>query len=323
MVRLVRIALLSFTSLLVSITRAHAADGGIASKPLEALTDAEFAFVQEVEGHPYWVSRLPWENQALRGRAKLIAQDAAFGRVAEDAMPAALKALVRQRISLFDAEGRELCKATLREWGVLAEFNDAGDTYWKMPRRKVLEKLFSQEPEDARLRYAVKLELPEGCASPAWARASDLPPAQVFAVSTLEGKALAAERPRFRKAADWVDTQQRFAEDHKGRWDEHADTHTSAFTCSVRGERFLLARLSRFEDCESFSAEVVLLYRGRGKQAQELSSSLSGEIEPTMALDLNGDGLPEWFTSDALIGWDGSEYTRVLDNGSVHDSCPC
>jgi hypothetical protein len=66
----------------------------------------------------------------------------------------------------------------------------------------------------------------------------------------------------------------------------------------------MLAHLQQFNDCESFSADVVLVFRGSGKNSQELNDELSGDVAPLVAPDLNGDAIPEWLTQWSLIAPD-------------------
>lgn len=317
-----RAGLCSFVLLLTLTARAEPGDAPLAVQPLAELTDADFAFVSSYQGRTFWVSHVSWEGPALRARPKWLSDDTAFATVAEQSLPQSLRALTREAVSLYDRDGKRLCQATLQGWGVLAEYDQGSDDWAGLSKPKLLARMYAAE-SDARRRYAAELKLPPGCAQVRWARATRLPPAPVFKLTALEGKALLAERARLRATPEWTEAQERFAKGEKGRWDQHPDTHVQAYSCQVRGERYLLATLFQFTDCESFAADVVLTLRGRGKAAVQLANDLSIEVAPVLALDLNGDGIPEWLTSDSLIGWDGERFTTVLDNSSMFSSCPC
>jgi hypothetical protein len=314
---------LCFLVLLLTLpVRAETVGAPTAVRPLAELTDAEFAFVSRHEGRTFWVSRMSWEGPALRTHPKWLDDDTAFAKLAEQSLPDSLRALTHKDVSLFDADGKPLCQTSLQAWGVLAEYDQGDDNWADLSKRALLERMYAAE-SDARRRYAAELKVPAGCEQARWARAASLPPTPVFKLTALKGKALLAERARLRAAPEWTEAQQRFAKQEKGRWDEHPDTQVRAYSCQVRGERYLLATLFQFNDCESFAADVVLTLRGRGKQAVQLPNNLSTEVEPVLALDLNGDGIPEWLTTDTLIGWDGERFGTVIDNSSLFSSCPC
>jgi hypothetical protein len=113
--------------------------------------------------------------------------------------------------------------------------------------------------------------------------------------------------------------QRRFAKQAKGFWDKHEFTSGTGWVATVGESRFTVDSLQYVDGCEGFNADTSFVFR----DAELLKSDLSIAFFPKLALDLNGDGMPEWLTDDELIGWDGKALSIILSVEPETYVCPC
>jgi hypothetical protein len=292
------------------------------------LTDADLAFIKTIGTHRYWVSALPVTTRSLSSPPKPIRSGIAFARLATKTLPAQLQPLAGATVHVHTATPTNPCNAALRNWGILAEYDPNPESDEDTPAADIPEaqraaQAFAPETT-ATLRYAVDITTAtRSCNRAVWARLASLPEITEYAVTALEGKALDHERPRMRKADSYRAAQRRFAAEHgKGPWDRAEDTDVSAFATTLAGTRFTVASLRHF-DWQGFSEDLSLFFRGTGPTSEVLSNDLIESFSPSIALDLNADGIPKWLSDAQLVGWNGKTFGMILDVRTGDYGCAC
>jgi len=288
------------------------------------LSAAEFAFVRDFNGRRLWSSHVaPVARGGHQAIELLDGSGEAFAPVARAKLPAELKPLAGARVRLYSADGKE-CEVKLEHWGILAEFNPVPEGEEGEPSPSELARRAFSTDESAVLSYAVDITAAsKHCGEVLWARLATLPQVPSYPVEELKGKALGQLRPLLRKTKAFVEAQQRYRQELKGSWDRHQFTAFSGYAAQVESTRYLVGNLHNFEGCDSFAGDAIGVFEQAAAGYREHPNAMSVPLHPVRAVDLNGDGFPEWISEYYLVGWDGTELRILRDVEPESWWCPC
>ncbi len=290
----------------------------------DTLSDAEFAFIARIGKRRLWRSHVSATRRAKVGRIQSLDPGEAFATIARALLPAELKPLQGARVRLQTASGEE-CEVTLKKWGVLAEYNSAPEGEDEQLSDQQLSQRAYTSDESAQLSYAVDItEESASCEQALWARLATLPKVASYPVEELKGAALERLRPLLHKTANFIEAQKRYREEHeKGSWDRLEFTSFVGFATQVEETRHLIGDMNYFEGCSEFSGHTIAFYEQLQKGHREQPNELSATFAPERALDLNGDGFPEWISEYHLVGWNGTHLTILREVEPESWWCPC
>ncbi len=298
------------------------------------ITDEDFAFIRTIEGRSFWISRVSPAGQTIDGGPELIANGAAFGKVATERLPQELQALAGSTV-VIDPLPEGGCEARLEQFGVVVDFHPhfGDEQRWDgfmgqpaLPKAKVAREVFGpNEVTGPDHKYAVDITAAaKSCKSATWARAKSRPAVPVFPLEVLAGPKLEALRASVRKTPSYADLQKSYRESApEGQWDVVTNATFQAYETRVGPSRFAMATLSHIADCASFSGEMTAVWRVHGDAFKSLTVHVQGAFVPVRAIDLDGDGMPEWMSETELLGWDGTSYTPVVSVKPSDYDCPC
>lgn len=165
---------------------------------------------------------------------------------------------------------------------------------------------------------------------------SDLPPGELREVALAQTRKLPAYAAL--NAALKKEEPKTFGERNR-RWHTDIDVKITTFAPSVRGqkEQWVSVLISHVEGCADWSGELWALYRvtraGSAPQLSLVNDPGTGPVQPTLAVDLDGDGWPELLyqraASDAFdlqtgIVWsNGGRYDQRDELRVPYHDCPC
>lgn len=294
-----------------------------------------FSFIRTVGGRRYWVAgNVSAAGQTILAPPEYVAVGAAFAPVDPKRLPAAVRPFVGRRVT---GSGKG-CQATLTEWGVLADFEPHFGTVqeWEgllpgqqpTPERRIAREVFGEDTVESDGIHRVAADITDQTAScEDWLYARDVKMASApdYAETHLLQAELEAIRGALRKTRDYLQAQRAFASENpgKGRWDEALGVTLQVTAVALEDDRFAIASFQHSEGCGGFEASVRGVFRSTDGGWIRLPASVPGWVSYSQAVDLNGDGMPEWLSEFTVLGWDGKAYGVVLDVSPPSFDCPC
>ncbi|MFO0610358.1 MAG: nuclear transport factor 2 family protein [Polyangiales bacterium] len=165
-----------------------------------------------------------------------------------------------------------------------------------------------------------------------WGRLASLPAVAAFRGAPAPAPLAAVVRQRFRTLPAWRAAEAAYRQDGnavRGRsWDMHAGAapDVTLWTAPNNGRRFAVVSASTMAGgCADFSASMTAVFEVTGAQTLVLQSDGAepSYVDDAGAVDLDGDGRPEFVTADGLFRRQGTAYRpQVLYSVPNHD-CSC
>lgn len=299
-------------------------------------------------GGARWVTlaNAPDDGSWSRGEASLVDRS---GQVvvtrtefAEVGVPSALRALGGQAVRAWAPDGTA-CDARLGGLAVLGrvDVHFGTEQRWSGEREDgtrgapvsdaVVAREAWAEADGGRVLVA-RLDAADGC-SPAtrWARIASQPAPVVFAPSTPDAALAARVMARVRSLPVWRRLQAEYREGGgaAAAWDSHEATARPTlrlWQAPGGARRFVTVYASTtVGGCGQFMARATVVFELGGPQGLVLHSDGAdpGVFVPDGAVDLDGDGVPEFVTADGYARRTGAVYRVAAPLAAPSHDCDC
>ncbi len=258
-----------------------------------------------------------------------------------EAVPEALRAVSGQAVRGY-AGGGPTCEARAGDLAVLGRVDvhfgveqrwsgqgDDGAQGAPLSDEVVAREAWSEA--DGGMVLAARLDDARGCADAVWARVASQGAALVFAPTTadaaLTGRALA----RFRALPAWrrLQTDYRAGGATGANWDAHGTGNApvvTAWQATGSARRFVTVRASTaVGGCAEFSGRLTAVFEVGGPTGLVLQSDGAdpGAFVPTAAVDVDGDGVPEFVTADGYVRKAGAVFRGATPYAVPSHDCDC
>lgn len=320
--------------------------GGGAQAPAEPPTGALMHVLSP--GHERWIvlARASDDGSWSRGEPVLVDRDAQQVATRRDidpgAVPQSLRELRGQAVRVFSGDG-SACDARLGELAVLGriDVHFGTEQRWsgeapdgtrgpRMSDREVAREAWHES--DGGMLLVARLDDASGCsATPLYGRLASLPPATVFAPSTADPALGQRALSRFRALPSWRRLQSEYRESGATgpNWDSHERTSApvvKVWQAPGSARRFVTVSASTtVGGCAEFSARLTAVFEVGGPQGLILHSDPAepGAFEAQAAVDIDGDGVPEFVTADGYVRRAGTVLRSVSPLAVPSHDCPC
>jgi len=156
-----------------------------------------------------------------------------------------------------------------------------------------------------------------------FARASSAPVVAFVPVQdkTLSSRAQAA----FRKLPEWAATQKSFVDTGgTGSWDEgEVPIEILLYRHPQSGKTWAVVHASGGNFCSEFGAEMTAIFEQVGSGWKNRGAANLEPFTPAAAVDLDGDGEPEFVEGLRLIGDTGDGWGTLREFAYPDHDCPC
>lgn len=314
------------------------------------LDGALLSFVVTLGGTPHVAIARGIPATWADGPPVVLTREAAGVRrpAAVKALPAEHAAWAGRALTVFGKDGAPRCRATVADLHTLV---------WYEPHFGTVNRWNARDdegpaPDDAAVvqmaeelgggdgdRFLVGRLVPEdgaACDGAVWARAADRPlPSPAVAASDPDPGLREAALKRFRGQDRWKQIQAEYREhptEGKGkRWDEHGGVRPAVRVLKGPGDvRWVWVGVDVNEGCGGFFADLWTIWEVRGAQPARARWTVLGVeppdglwFEPLQAVDLDGDGRPEFVGPDDLVRPVGPTWQRVETVEPNSYDCPC
>lgn len=282
------------------------------------------------------------------GAPELVVRDAVVvtrAAVRPGAVPAPLAALAHQTVSLGDAGGSH-CAAHLGDLVVLSRV----DVHFG-----VEQAWDGQQPDGSRgppatnariaadawgegMLLAAALDDAADCPSATYARLASAPADRAFARTDADAALATRVRAAFRALAGWTSLEATFhdPESHadgetppaSAHWDETdgAAPAVALWQLPGAGRRFAVIGASTASGgCADFSGAMWAVFEvdAQGALTPLTDASDPGYFVPVGAVDVDGDGAPEWIVPEGIVGRASGGLGLVEDISPAMHDCYC
>lgn len=261
--------------------------------------------------------------------------------VNEEAVPAALREVRGQAVRAYSGS-RATCEARAGDLAVLGRV----DVHFGVEQRwsgqgedgvqgaPLSDEVVAREAwseADGGMVLAARLDDARGCGDAVWARVASQSAAAVFAPTAadaaLAGRALA----RFRALPAWrrLQTDYRAGGATGANWDAHGTGNAPAVTvwqAQGSARRFVTVRASTaVGGCAEFAGRLTAVFEVGGPTGLVLQSDGAdpGAFVPTAAVDVDGDGVPEFVTADGYVRRTGAVFRGATPYAVPSHDCDC
>ncbi len=299
---------------------------------LKRFSGRHFVVLTSEDGHDF--------ERMVSEHPQFLSFDAAIRPVVDDLLPKKLKPLRSAHFRLYGAHG-EACQSDVKAAWVLSHaiphsgmvltwegrdsIGGTSGAAWSKPQ--IATDIWRMTK--GRGRY-LALELKAGCDDGLVAIASleqAQPAPSVWSVQQPDETQRAMALEAFQSSADYVAIQKQFREETKKNAPWHTDTSLPpqivVFEHPKAG-RYLVVGASAGAGCGSFYGELLTFWKLQDKPI--LIKSEVGPLHqmmPKAAVDLDGDGLPEFLSEEGLMSQQGGGVTQLLDISPPVFECPC
>lgn len=302
-------------------------------------------------GRRFAVLRAEVPADELAGPAQMVERAPHAGpvvfaqRPSAASIPEALRTLEGAAVLLHDRDG-SVCRATLSAPTVLTRYDaeDQVDTAWdgldeeghragsRATDAHVMQEVATSASESDRLLVA---ELSAtGCEGARWAH-DERRAVNVFHREDVVGREAAAAVAAFRASPAWDETQTAYREAKNDAgdptaalapWDasDHAPV-VQRWTSSRGGHRFVTVRAEiPNEGCGAFSASQWAVFEETDRGlVRRTDARVGADFVATEAVDVDGDGTPEFIAEDGVAQVGASGIERTLDTTIAYRGCSC
>lgn len=292
------------------------------------------------------LARAPDDGSWSRGRPALVDRSTQVvvtrTGVSVGAVPAALRALSGQAVRAY-AAGGAACEARAGELAVLGrvDVHFGTEQRWsgqdvdgtRVPRASdaaVAREAWAES--EGGMVLAARLDDAAGCTDPVWARLASSSAAPAFAPSAADAALTARALASFRALPAWrrLQTDYRAGDGSTGgNWDSHGQRNAPTVTvwqAAGGARRFVTVRAwTAVGGCAEFSGEITAVFEVAGTQGLTLLSDGAdpGAFSPTAAVDVDGDGVPEFVTADGLVRKTGAVFRGATPYAVPSHDCGC
>lgn len=316
------------------------------AKQTNAADPADFGFVAKLSDGPGLVLSRDVDLNAVSGSLRLIDDEAAERDLKTELVAEKWRGYVGKEFALF-GEGGEKCKAKVSGFRVLASVIPHFGTRQRWqgedgakptpPGERALALWELSESQGRSL--VAKLDAPK-CDGASWARASGSPAPRFFTSRAVTADEKKQVKEAARKAPVHREYQALFTKAYGKAtpWDETGgDAEVLRAFEDTEGRVYFSATLATGVDdsCASdFDVDLWLLFKKQGDQlelvsarpeenAESLYPRFLSPLAPTMAFDLDGDGLPEFASAHDFIRTGPKGYRLMQNFSPAYFDCPC
>lgn len=254
------------------------------------------------------------------------------------------RAIVGKRLRLFTSEGDRTggtvtaLQAVVRyepHFGTIQRWEGEMDDAPRRTDAQIAEEVWTHANADDVYLVGV-LKLDRRTKTPLWAQAEDKPlPDLLGRPVAAEGQLRVAALQAFGKLKGYRENQAYFREEVGGRrgarWDtyEGAAPKVALFQPSKAGRRYLAVSAAAGPGCGGFHGEFWALFEVQGSLDHPKLRLLTDPADPgpffrpLSAVDLDGDGIPEFLNRKLLVRPQGEVHKATQDVGENSYDCPC
>lgn len=327
----------------LQIAREEMLDSTLSGAASEAAPPASGAFMPTFEvGDVRYAILAPAEDGWSEGAAELLSPgEVVISRKAArmSGLPEAIRGYASQRVRFYTSEG-QTCEAGLGALSVISRIDvhfgvsqrwagedPDGEHHAAYTPAEVAAEAFDMGAQ------VLVARLDDACARGAlWGQLASQPAVTAFRSAPVSAALTAAVLQRFRALPAWRAAEAAYRQDGaalRGRsWDMH-DNHAPAvvlWQAPNNGRRFaVVSALTMVGGCAEFSASMSAVFEVTGASTLVLQSDGANPslFDTDGAVDLDGDGRPEFITETGLFRRMGTVY-RPQDLYSVpNNDCPC
>ncbi len=257
-----------------------------------------------------------------------------------DAVPARLRGIQGRAVLLHGSAGAT-CRATLGAPRVLARvdvhfgedqrwdgIDDEGHRGSPVAPSVVAQEAYAQA-DDGRLLVA---ELsPTGCGGALFAH-DEAAPVVTFRASAADTVTQSAAVVAYRSTAAWRRLQNDYLAHYedlrpaRSRWDDaNGGAVVTVWTPDGAGRTFVTVRgVSEPLGCAAFSGALLAVFeRVGGRLVLRSPAGVATDFLPVSAVDSNGDGAPDFYSTEGVMGIGPEGYERTLSLQVPSHDCPC
>ncbi|MBL8603081.1 MAG: nuclear transport factor 2 family protein [Myxococcales bacterium] len=319
--------------------------GDPASTPA-AIEPAMLGQVRVVEGVRYvLLAKAPddrsWSQEPVRLLDRRSAEVSTLGAANGAAIPEGLRGFAGQSVRAYTADGRR-CEARLGALAVLGQVDvhfgvearwagqqDDGTPGAPLDAATVGREAWAES--DGGMFLVAPLEGSEGCAAePRVVRLASQPEVKVYLGTAADAALSAQALAQVRGLAAWRQLQiaYRAQAPNAGPWDSLNTTsppRVTVWQAEGAPRRFVTVVISAAGGgCADFSGEMTVVFEQRGAALTLHSDAADpGAFVPLTAVDVDGDGVPEFVTANGFARRTGAVFRVATPWQVPYHDCPC
>lgn len=271
-------------------------------------------------------------SNIVTGPAQFLDWTASLRAVSEELTPEKAKAVHTGSFTLLSPSGTS-CETTVKGVHVLANvFPHFGELQrWRgelgepaAEREKIAADLWRMAGDAGRFLVA-ELENKAECNTAIFGRpTTSTAPAPLTSKEADSGTAAVA-LAAFRKLPAYQAIQAQFIKEGKrGTWENYADAKPRVTLFQNADGAYVAVSAAAGEGCADFYGETWAIWQLGDKLRLLTDPTYPGELfTPTLAVDVNSDGIPEFMSDSRLFGTVGNVLRAFLDMRSPDYDCHC